>query len=333
MDVHQLFSRLHAPVDGRLPPFAGAGDWLNSQPLTPTDLRGKVVAVDFWTFTCINWLRTLPYLRAWAGAYAKQGLVVVGVHTPEFGVEHDIDNVRRAVRDMGIEYPVAIDNDYAVWNAFANQYWPALYIADHEGRIRHHHFGEGDYDGSERVIRHLLADAGAADLPADSATVKASGVEVAADWHDVRSPETYVGFARSNGFASPGAPAFDEPRVYTVPAELQLNQWALAGDWTLSSEAAVNNAASCRIAYQFHARDLHLILVPPAGAATARFRVLLDGKPPGAAHGLDVDGDGNGVVAEPRLYQLIRQSDHVADRKFEIELLDPGAAALCFTFG
>jgi thiol-disulfide isomerase/thioredoxin len=333
MDVHQLFSRLHAPVEGRLPAFVGAGDWLNSQPLTPTDLRGKVVAVDFWTFTCINWLRTLPYLRAWAGAYAKQGLVVVGVHTPEFGVEHDIDNVRRAVRDMGIEYPVAIDNDYAVWNAFANQYWPALYIADHEGRIRHHHFGEGDYDGSERVIRHLLADAGAADLPADSATVKASGVEVAADWHDVRSPETYVGFARSNCFASPGAPAFDEPRVYTVPAELQLNQWALAGDWTLSSEAAVNNAASCRIAYQFHARDLHLILVPPAGAATARFRVLLDGKPPGAAHGLDVDGDGNGVVAEPRLYQLIRQSDHVADRKFEIELLDPGAAALCFTFG
>ncbi len=203
MDVHQLFSRLHAPFEGRLAPFTGATEWLNTQPLTPADLQGKVVAVDFWTFTCINWLRTLPYIRAWAGAYAEQGLVVVGVHTPEFGVEHDIDNVRRAVRDMGIGYPVAVDNDYGVWNAFANQYWPALYIADAEGRLRHHHFGEGDYDGSERVIRHLLADAGAANLPTDLAPVEASGIEVAADWDNVRSPETYVGFARSNGFASP----------------------------------------------------------------------------------------------------------------------------------
>jgi thiol-disulfide isomerase/thioredoxin len=333
MDVHQLFSRLHAPFEGRLAPFTGATEWLNTKPLTPADLQGKVVAVDFWTFTCINWLRTLPYIRAWAGAYAEQGLVVVGVHTPEFGVEHDIDNVRRAVRDMGIEYPVAIDNDYGVWNAFANQYWPALYIADTEGRIRHHHFGEGDYDGSERVIRHLLADAGAANLPTDPAPVEANGIEVAADWDNVRSPETYVGFARSNGFASPESAAFDEPRVYTRPPELHLNQWALAGDWTLSSEAAVNNAAHDRIAYRFHARDLHLILVPPAGAPSARFRVLLDGRPPGDAHGLDVDGHGDGVVAEPRLYQLIRQSGHIAERQFEIEFLDPGVAALCFTFG
>jgi thiol-disulfide isomerase/thioredoxin len=332
-DLNQLFSRLRLPVEGRMPGFAGANDWLNTEPLGPRDLDGKVVVVDFWTYTCINWLRTLPYIRAWAGTYGEKGLVVVGVHTPEFGVEHDLDNVRRSVREMHIEYPVAIDNDYAVWSAFANQYWPALYFADAQGRIRHHHFGEGGYERSEHVIRQLLTEAGVSELPSEPAPVEALGIELPAEWHDLRSPETYVGFARSDGFASPEAGASDEPRVYTVPSRLHVNQWGLAGDWTLGFEEAVSNEANGRIAYRFHARDLNLILVPPARRSSARFRVLLDGQAPGDAHGLDVDEEGNGVVEEPRLYQLIRQSDHIADRLFEIELLDPGAAALCFTFG
>ncbi len=333
MKLNDLFSRLHLPIDRNLPGFDGANEWLNTKALTPSDLQGKVVLVDFWTYTCINWLRTLPYIRAWAGAYAAKGLVVIGVHTPEFTVEHDIDNVRAAVRDMGIDYPVAIDNDYAVWNAFANQYWPAVYIADAESHLRHHQFGEGGYEMSERAIRQLLADAGAVDLPDDPVPVEARGIEIAGDWHNVRSGETYVGLARAQGFASPGLAAIDEPREYTVPARLHLNEWALAGDWTLGREEAVSNAANGRIAYRFHARDLHLILTPPAPHTSARFRVGLDGKAPGAAHGLDVDEDGNGVVTEPRLYQLIRQRGEITDRLFEIELLDPGAGALCFTFG
>jgi thiol-disulfide isomerase/thioredoxin len=333
MNVKRLFSRLHLPVESRVPTFAGATEWLNSEPLTPTALHGKVVVTDFWTYTCINWLRTLPYVRAWADTYGQHGLVVVGVHTPEFGVERDVDNVRRAVRDMGVVYPVAIDNDYAVWDAFANQYWPALYIADAQGSIRHHHFGEGGYEQSEDVIRQLLTDGGAVDLPDDAAPVAARGIELPADGHNLRSPETYVGLARSEGFASPGGGALHEPRVYTVPSRLHVNEWALAGSWTLGREEAVNNEAKGRIAYRFHARDLHLILVPPARQASARFRVLLDGQTPRDAHGLDVDEDGNGVVTEPRLYQLIRQRGHITDQLFEIEFLDPGAAALCFTFG
>jgi thiol-disulfide isomerase/thioredoxin len=333
MNLNKVFSRLPLPVESRMPTLAGATEWLNSDPLAPTDLAGKVVIINFWTYTCINWLRTLPYIRAWANAYAEHGLVVVGVHTPEFGVEHDVDNVRRAIRDMGIEYPVAIDNDYAVWNTFANEYWPALYIADHEGRIRHHHFGEGGYEKSEAITRHLLADAGPAELPDDLAPAEARGIELAADLHNVRSFETYVGFERSAGFASPEGIAYDDPQMYTVPSDLRANQWALAGEWTLGREAAVSNQANGRIAYRFHARDLHLILAPPAPTGSARFRVSIDGRAPGDAHGLDVDEEGNGVVAEPRLYQLIRQSGHIADRRFEIEFEDPGAAALCFTFG
>ena len=333
MNMNQLFSRFHLPVESRMPEFSGATTWLNSEPLRPTDLLGKVVVVDFWTYTCINWLRTLPHIRAWADAYSDEGLVVVGVHTPEFGVEHGIDNVRRAALDLGIEYPIAVDNDYAVWAAFANQYWPALYVSDQQGRIRHHHFGEGGYERSEAVIRHLLADAGAADLRSDLAPVEAHGIELPADWHNVRSPETYVGFARSEGFASPGGVAFDEPQVYTLPSRLQVNEWALEGDWTLGREEATSNQVNDRIAYRFHARDLHLILAPPARRAAVRFRVQLDGRGPGDAHGLDVDAEGNGVVEEPRLYQLIRQSNHITDRQFEIEFLDPGASALCFTFG
>jgi hypothetical protein len=332
MNVNDLLSRVRLPVESRLPSFDGAIGWLNTRPLTPADLQGKVVAVDFWTYTCINWLRTLPYLRAWAGTYGQHGLVTIGVHTPEFSVEHDVDNVRRAVRAIGVEYPVAIDNDYAVWDAFANRYWPALYVADADGRIRHHNFGEGGYDRSERVVRQLLADAGAVDLPDDAKIVEANGIELAADWHNVRSPETYVGLARAEGFASPGRPAFDEPHTYTVPSRLDVNEWALAGNWTLGREAAVSNEANTRVAYRFHARDLHLILTPP-DQGSARFRVLLDGQVPGDAHGLDVDEEGNGVVVEPRLYQLVRQPGPITDRQFEVEFLDPGAAALCFTFG
>jgi thiol-disulfide isomerase/thioredoxin len=333
MNVSQLFSGLHLRVESRMPPFTGATGWLNTEPLTPTALHGKVVVVQFWTYTCINWLRTLPYTRAWADTYADKGLAVVGVHTPEFGVEHDVANVRRAATDMGIEYPIAIDNDYAVWDAFANRYWPALYIADAEGRIRHHQFGEGSYEQSERAIRQLLADAGADDLPHGPAPVKASGIELPADWDDLRSPETYLGLARSDGFASSGVAAFDEPSVYTPPSRLEVNEWALAGSWTLHTEGAECNEAGGRIAFRFHARDLNLILAPPARQAARRFRVLLDGRTPRDAHGLDVDEDGNGVVEQARLYQLLRQSGHIADRVFEIEFLDPGAAALCFTFG
>jgi thiol-disulfide isomerase/thioredoxin len=316
-----------------MPDFDGATEWLNSDPLGPDALRGKVVLADFWTFTCINWLRTLPYIRAWVETYGEHGLVVIGVHTPEFEVEHDVDNIRRAVREMGITYPVAIDNDFAVWDAFANRAWPALYIADAEGRIRHHHLGEGGEAQSEHAIRMLLADAGAHDLPDGPAPVTARGIELPADWQDVRSPETYVGLARARGFASPEAEAFAKPRVYTVPSQLRVNEWALAGEWTLGREEATSNAPNGRIAFRFHARDLHLILTPPAQQSSARFRVLLDGSPPGDTHGIDVDADGNGVVDEPRLYQLIRQHGDITDRLFEIELLDPGIAALCFTFG
>jgi thiol-disulfide isomerase/thioredoxin len=331
--VNQLFSRLHPSGESRLPGFGGATAWLNAGPLTAADVDGKVVAVQFWTYTCINWLRTLPYVRAWATAYGRHGLVVVGVHTPEFDVEHDLDNVRRAVQAMGIEYAVAVDNDYAVWDAFANHYWPALYIADAHGRIRHHHFGEGGYEESERAIHHLLTDAGAEGLPDAPTPVEPHGIELAADWADLRSPETYVGLDRSDSFASPGTAVLGQPHVYAAPARLAVNEWALTGTWTFHAEDARCDEPGGRIAYRFHARDVNLILVPPADHGTARFRVLLDGQPPGDAHGVDTDEAGNGTVDEPRLYQLVRQSGAVTDRQVDIELLDPGARALCFTFG
>jgi hypothetical protein len=333
MNVNRLFERLRLPVESRMPALTGATGWLNSKPLASTDLNGKVVLVDFGTFTCINWIRTLPYIRTWHELYREHGLITVGVQTPEFQIEHDTDRVQRALRYMRIEYPVAIDNDFAIWDAFANRYWPALYIADAEGRIRHHHFGEGGYEKSERVLQHLLTEAGAHDLPDALAAVEPIGIEAAADWHNVRSPETYVGLARSNGFASPDGGAFDEPNVYAVPPRLHLNEWALAGNWTLHREDAVMNESNGGIAYCFHARDLNLILAPPIEDTTIRFRVRLDGEHPGASHGLDVDENGDGVVAQTRLYQLIRQPDGIKDRLFEIELLDAGVSALCFTFG
>jgi thiol-disulfide isomerase/thioredoxin len=329
--LHTASARL--PVEGELPSLGGATGWLNSPPLTVAGLGGSVVLVNFWTYTCINWLRQLPYVRAWAGKYSGQGLVVVGVHTPEFAFERTVDNVSRAVREMRIEYPVAIDNDYGVWSAFDNHYWPALYFADVAGLIRHHHFGEGEYQQSEMVIQQLLAEAGSADPGHELVSVDAGGVEAPADWATLRSPENYTGYARTEDFASPGGVVLGKRHAYAAPAELRRNHWALSGDWTMEEQATTLNTANGRIAYRFHARDLHLVMGPAVRGTSVRFRVLLDGQPPGAAHGTDVDDQGNGTVAQQRLYQLIRQPGPVTDRTFEITFLDPGVQAYAFTFG
>ena len=309
-----------------------AKDWINSPPLTPEMLAGKVVLVDFWTYTCINWLRTLPYVRAWSQKY-KQGLAVVGVHTPEFAFEHDIDNVRRAVRQMRIEYPIAIDNDYAIWRAFDNHYWPALYFVDARGRVRQHQFGEGAYDRSEGVIQRLLADAGVANSGAGIVSVDASGVEAPADWASLKSGENYLGYDRTENFASPGGAALNRGRVYAVPSRLRPNQWALKGNWTVGNQATVLNGSNGQIAYRFHARDLHLVMGPSRRGSPVRFRVSIDGQAPGRAHGVDADEGGNGTVVEQRLYQLIRQPGPIVDREFEIEFLDAGVETFAFTFG
>jgi thiol-disulfide isomerase/thioredoxin len=324
---------IHLPIEGELPSLGGATAWLNSSPLSASDLRGKVVLIDFWTYTCINWLRTLPYVRAWAEKYQEHGVVVIGVHTPEFPFEHDLENVRRAAKDMQVSYPIAIDNDYAIWSAFNNHYWPALYLVDVQGRIRSHHFGEGAYEQSEMMIQYVLAEAGIGGIDDELVSVDASGAEAAADWGSLRSAENYVGYERTENFSSPGGAVVDKPRVYAAPARLMLNQWALAGEWTVEREATVLNKANGRIAYRFHARDLHLVMGPAARGTSVRFRVLIDGQAPGAAHGSDVDEQGNGMVTEPRLYQLIRQSEYIADRQFEIEFLDAGVEAFAFTFG
>jgi thiol-disulfide isomerase/thioredoxin len=321
------------PVEGELPSLGGATGWLNSPPLTPAGLRGKVVLVDIWTYTCINWLRTLPYVRAWAEKYKDQGLVVIGVHSPEFEFEKNVDNVRRAADDMRVDYPIAIDSGYAIWRAFHNQYWPALYFIDAQGHIRHHQFGEGDYERSEATIRQLLAEAGNGGGGHDLVSVDARGAEAAADWDSLMSPENYLGYERTENFASPGGAVLGKRRAYAAPKRLRLNEWALAGEWTVGKQATVLDKASGRIAYRFHARDLHLVMGPAAPETSVRFRVLIDGQPPGAAHGIDVDDQGNGTVTEPRLYQLIRQPKPIADRQFEIEFLDPGVAAFAFTFG
>ena len=321
------------PLEGELASFDGATGWLNSPPLTAAGLRGKVVLVDFWTYTCVNWLRQLPYVRAWAEKYSGLGLVVIGVHTPEFSFEHNLDNVRRAVRDLRVGYPVAIDNDYAVWSAFDNHYWPALYFADAQGRIRHHHFGEGEYQQSEMIIQRLLAEAGVSGVGHDLVSVQARGVEVPADWAELRSAENYTGWERTEGFVSPDGVELDRPHPYRAPAQLRLNQWALSGDWTIGDHTVALNAPDGQVIYRFRARDLNVVMGPADPAAPVRFRVLLDGQPPGSAHGTDADGQGNGTLVEQRLYQLIRQPESVVERTFEITFLDPGAEVYCFTFG
>jgi thiol-disulfide isomerase/thioredoxin len=324
---------IQLPVEDELPSLAGATGWLNSEPLTVSSLRGRPVLVEFWTYTCINWIRTLPRVRGWYERYRHQGLVVIGVHTPEFEVERDVEHVRQAAGRMRIEYPIAIDSDYKIWRAFGNQYWPALYFADADGKIRHHRFGEGEYEYSEIVIQLLLKAAGVREVTATLTPVDARGVEAPADWDELRSGETYMGYARAGNFASPGSASWDERKEYSLPDALQLNHWALAGDWSVGRQAAVLNASGGQIAHRFHARDLHLVMAPARDGQQVRYRVLLDGDPPGAAHGLDIDEHGEGTVTGPRLYQLIRQRTPVAERAFEITFLDPGVHAYVFTFG
>jgi thiol-disulfide isomerase/thioredoxin len=302
-----------------LPGFEGATGWLNSEPLSGPDLRGQVVLVDFWTYTCINWLRTLGYVRAWAEKYEAQGLVVVGVHTPEFPFEQDADNVRRAVKELHVEYPVALDNDYAVWRAFGNQYWPAVYIADADGRIRHHQFGEGGYEECERVVQALLREAGRDSVGDDLASVTDDGFEAQADWTNLQSPEAYLGSEQAQNY------------VDGAPERLELNQWALSGDWAIEPRASVLNESHGQIRFRFHARDVHLVLRPQD--APVPFRVRVDGEPPGDGHGRDVDRDGHGTLDEPRLYQLSRQPGSISDRTFEITFQEPGVEAYAFTFG
>jgi len=309
-----------------------ANEWLNSPPLTAQALRGKVVLVDFWTYTCINWRRTAPYLRAWHEKYRNQGLVVIGVHAPEFSFEKNPGNVHWAVQDMRIDFPVAVDSEHLIWRGFRNQYWPALYFIDAQGRIRHRLFGEGSYEQAEMIIQALLAEAGVTGLDRSPAPIDARGIEVAADWRDLMSPENYVGYARTENFVSTGG-APDKPRMYQAPARLNLNEWGLSGDWTVKPETALLNKADGRVVYRFHARDLHLVMGPAAPQTPVRFRVLIDGQPPGAAHGDDVDEQGSGAVTKQRLYQLIRQPKPIADRLFEIEFLDPGVEVFAFTFG
>jgi thiol-disulfide isomerase/thioredoxin len=316
-----------------MPALDGATTWLNSAPLTPSDLQGRVVVVEFLTYTCINWLRTLPYVRAWHERYGRFGVTVIGIHTPEFPFEADLDNVRRALGTLGVEFAVAVDNDYAIWEAFANHYWPALYFAGVDGRIRHQHFGEGAYDKSERVIQELLAEAEIRDVPDDLVVPDVREVERPADEHSLRSGETYLGYERSESFGSPERTAFDTRHTYSVPSRLGLNQWALAGDWTVHSSAVSLDAPGGTIAFRFHARDVNVIMGAASPDMPAHFRVQIDGQPPGDAHGLDAGRDGDGVATEPRMYQLIRQQERIHDRLFEIEFADAGVAAYDFTFG
>jgi thiol-disulfide isomerase/thioredoxin len=331
--AHMVTPSAPASPEGMIPSLSTATTWLNSGPIGPDQLRGKVVLIDFWTYTCINWRRTVPYLRAWAERYGKSGLLLVGVHSPEFAFEHDLDNVRQSVKEMGVAYPVAVDNDFSIWRAFANEFWPALYVFDSRGRLRHQVFGEEGYEETDRVIRKLLEEAGHRD-PDDKATVvDARGFEKPADWKNLRSGENYVGLRRTENFASPGGIKPGASQTYAVPARLGLNAWALSGTWTISNDRAVVGAPGGRIAYRFHARDLHLVMAPETRGKEIRFRVLLDGKPPGASHGLDVDQEGVGALREQRMYQLIRQPGPIADHLFEIEFLEPGAAAFSFTFG
>jgi len=316
----------------RMPSLDGATGWINTGPLTSERLRGKVVVVDFWTFTCINWLRTMPWLRAWKEKYADQGLVIIGVHSPEFEFEKDFESVRRAVRDLQVDFPVAVDSDHEIWRAFANQYWPALYIVDAQGRVRHHLFGEGDYARAEEILQELLLESRGDGNRQAVREQRGSGVEAAADWNNLRSPETYLGYERTENFASPGGIIPGANRDYAYPARLRPNHWALSGSWKFVRQSIVSSAPNGSIAFRFEARDLHLVM-GTRGAAGLRFRITLDGKPPGDAHGLDVDAQGLGNLSERRLYQLVRQSGAIVERAFEIEFLGADAEAYAFTFG
>ena len=332
--LHQLTPAAGQIANGReLQSLTRATEWLNSPPLTAQALRGRVVLIDFWTYTCINWIRTLPHIRAWGARYKDHGLVVISVHAPEFSFEHDLDNVRRAVQHLRVAHPVAVDNDFAIWRAFRNQYWPAIYLVDAQGRIRHHQFGEGDYEQAETIIQRLLAEAGFHGIREEPIPVEGRGVEAAADWGSLKSPETYLGYSRTENFASPGGARLDRRHGYTAPARLRRNQWALSGDWSVEREATVLHQAGGRLAYCFHARDLHLVMGPAARGAQLRFRVRIDGQPPGANHGLDVDEHGDATATQRRMYQLIRQTKPIADRQFEIEFLDSGVELFAFTFG
>ncbi|TSD77031.1 cytochrome c biogenesis protein DipZ [Pseudomonas sp. KBS0710] len=321
------------PIEGSLPPLEGAVQWLNSPPLSAEALKGKVVLVDFWTYSCINCLRTLPYVKAWADKYKDQGLVVIGVHAPEFAFERDVNNVTKAMKDLGITYPVAIDNNYKIWRAFNNQYWPAHYFADAKGQIRYHHFGEGDYAESERVIQQLLREAGATNVAGGLIEADAKGVQQAPDMNEVQSPETYLGFQRAENFVTTGTLGTDTVVNYPAAGHLALNNWTLEGQWNVGGQQATLDQAGGRVVYRFHARDLHLVLGPGADGKPVRFKVTIDGQAPGDAHGTDVAPDGSGTVTEQRLYQLVRQPAGVKDRTFSIEFLDPHVSAYAFTFG
>jgi thiol-disulfide isomerase/thioredoxin len=319
-------------VEGAMPELSGAIGWLNSVPLDRKSLRGKIVLVDFWTYTCINSLRPLPYVKNWAAKYKDAGLVVIGVHTPEFSFEKEPVNVGNALRDLQVTYPVAIDSDYEIWNAFHNEYWPAQYLIDGQGQIRYHHFGEGDYDEMERAIQKLLKQNGATNVDTSLVSISADGVE-ASPSSDVESPESYLGYSRAENFALPERLAEDSPKIYTLPAKFSLNQWGLEGLWKVNGESAVLEAVPGKIAFRFHSRDLHLVLSPPKNGQIIRFKVTLEGVAPGENCGSDCSPDGAGEIREPRLYQLIRQKGQIRDRTFEIEFFDPGAQALDFTFG
>ena len=321
------------PAEGHFHSLRGATDWLNSAQLGPKDLRGKVVVVNFCTYTCINWLRTLPYVRAWAETYERHGVVTIGVHTPEFSFEHDLENVRRALKEMEVTYPIAVDNDYAVWNAFSNNYWPALYFIDAEGRIRHHRFGEGDYERSEITVQRLLRAAGAEDVSDELASTHPRGPEVAADWDDLESPEEYFGSRRAQNYDASKRSAWGEHGSDEGTRPLRRNHWTLMGNWTMTPEAVVLNEPNGRIAFLFHARDVHLVMWPNDRAMPVPFRVSIDGAPAGSARGTDVAEDGSGLLEDQRMYHLIRQQGPIDDRTFEIEFLDRGAEAFAFTFG
>ena len=328
-----MATTLELPFEGRVPSLGGATGWLNTEQINDSALSGRPLLVQFWTFTCINWIRTLPYVRAWYETYRSHGLAVIGVHTPEFDVERDLEAVERAAKRMRIEYPIAVDTDHRVWQAFGNAVWPAMYFADADGWIRHHRFGEGDYERSAITLRALVASTCGKHLESDIVSVQFEGLERQADWNQLRSPETYVGYRTAQRFSSPEGLVRDEPRVYSLPAFLQLNRWALDGDWTMGHEAAVLNRPLGTIVLRFRARDAHLVMAPAIDGAPVRFRVLLDGEPPGSACGLDVDDAGNGIVTDPRLYQLVRQAGRINERMLRVAFTDAGVRAYVFTFG